>query len=387
MEDVKLQRMTRAQLLEKLEHHHYRETLFHETERIAHIGYYEWNYDLDRLESCSEEYAHIFNMSVDEVLAAESSWESTLEEIHPDDRDRYKALSENLRNTHSLNVEFRIIRNDGEVRYIRKSGVVVADEDGRKRRTFGIIQDITDLKNIESQLIESKNSLEFKVENRTRELAHTVLKLQEARNTLEDTVKARTQELADSVSQLQEEIKEREKISAELKFLANRDALTGLPSLRLCKDRLERSLAESRRNNKMTAVMFVDLDGFKAVNDTYGHECGDDVLKITADRVKAGIRETDTVARIGGDEFLVILSQISDAADTQRVAGNIIAQISQVILIDQVEISVGASLGISIYPDDGTSADQLIRRADKAMYLIKHSGKNNFGYTRSTLLN
>ncbi len=133
--------------------------------------------------------------------------------------------------------------------------------------------------------------------------------------------------------------------------------------------------------------MYVDLDGFKWVNDTYGHECGDEVFRITADRIKAEIRETDTVGRIGGDEFLVILSQISDILDTRHVAGDIMGQISQVILIDRGEISVGASLGISIYPDDGTTSDELIRQADKAMYLVKHSGKNNFEYTRRAALN
>jgi len=153
--DVKLQRMTKAQPVEKLEHQHYREALFHETERIAHIGYYQWNYELDRLESCSEEYAHIFNMSVDEVLAAESSWENTLQEIHPDDRERYKAVSEELRDTHSLDVEFRIIRNDGEIRHVRESGVIFVDDDGEERSSFGILQDITDQ-------VEHKQGLDYR---------------------------------------------------------------------------------------------------------------------------------------------------------------------------------------------------------------------------------
>jgi len=186
---------------------------------------------------------------------------------------------------------------------------------------------------------------------------------------------------------LQEEIVEREKISAELKFLANHDALTGLPSLRLCKDRLERSLIESRRSQKMTAVMFVDLDGFKIVNDTYGHEFGDIVLRTTAERIKAEIREVDTVARIGGDEFIIIMSSVPSLGIVERVAANLIEQISQTIQLNQREVSVGASLGIALYPDDGTTADELIRRADAAMYRVKNSGKNNFGFSQVQQLN
>ena len=135
----------------------------------------------------------------------------------------------------------------------------------------------------------------------------------DARDTLEQQVVERTHELANTVKQLQVEIEEREKIAGELDFLANHDALTGLPSLRLCKDRLDQSLIAARRNRQTSAVMFLDLDGFKEINDEHGHEFGDKVLKVTADRIKAEIRESDTVARIGGDEFVIILSKIGRA--------------------------------------------------------------------------
>lgn len=166
MEDAKLQSMTKSELIEKLERQYYQNTIFHETERIANIGYYEWDFELDRLESCSEGYAHIFNMSVDEVMLAESSWKSTLEEIHPDDLERYKVASENLLDSQSVDIEFRIIRNDGEVRHIREYGVVVENDDGKERRTFGIIQDITD--QVEHrQALEYRDSLAQKVESVT----------------------------------------------------------------------------------------------------------------------------------------------------------------------------------------------------------------------------
>ena len=222
-------------------------------------------------------------------------------------------------------------------------------------QSIGVLQDITGQKNIEQNLRDARDSLETMVNDRTRELAETI-------------------------EQLEEEISEREKVSAELNFLANHDALTGLPSLRLCKDRLDRSLAEARRNQQMSAVMFLDLDGFKEINDSYGHEFGDLVLKVTADRIQAEIRETDTVARIGGDEFVIILSRVPDLEIVERIATNLNRQISQSIHIVQFEVSISASIGISLYPDHGSTAEDLIRSADKAMYLVKNSGKNGFQF-------
>jgi diguanylate cyclase (GGDEF)-like protein len=162
--------------------------------------------------------------------------------------------------------------------------------------------------------------------------------------------------------------------------MANHDALTGLPSLRLCKDRLERSLAAARRSTLMTAVMFLDFDGFKEVNDTLGHESGDQVLTAMAKRIQQEMRETDTTARIGGDEFIIILSDLSEIQAVKTIVANIIKQVSQPVPIDQNEVTVSASIGIALYPDHGTTPDQLIRAADKAMYAVKKSGKNNYGF-------
>jgi len=209
---------------------------------------------------------------------------------------------------------------------------------------------------------------------------NTEQSLREARDSLEVMVKRRTRKLADTVNQLEEEITERKKIAAELDFLANHDALTGLPSLRLCKDRLDHSLAEARRKRQMSAVMFLDLDGFKAINDEHGHEFGDLVLKATADRIRYEIRETDTVARIGGDEFVIILSSLPEIVIAERIASSLIRQIVQSIHIGKTEVAVSASIGISLYPKNGSTAEELIRSADKAMYQIKRKGKNDFGF-------
>ena len=133
--------------------------------------------------------------------------------------------------------------------------------------------------------------------------------------------------------------------------------------------------------------MFLDLDGFKEINDSYGHEFGDLVLKVTADRIKAEIRETDTVARIGGDEFVIILSSLPQMDIVDRIASNLIGQIGQLIHIEENQVAVNASIGIALYPEDGTTSEELIRNADKAMYMVKRAGKNNFGFVRPEKLN
>ena len=248
------------------------------------------------------------------------------------------------------------------MRWVRELGKVHNKTRGIVETTLGVLQDISAQKYAEQAIVKARDTLEQQVVERTRELANTI-------------------------KQLQEEIDERTKIAAELDFLANHDALTGLPSLRLCKDRLDRSLAEARRNRQTSAVMFLDLDGFKEINDSYGHEFGDLVLKVTADRIKAEIRETDTVARIGGDEFVIILSSLPQMDIVDRIASNLIGQIGQLIHIEENQVAVNASIGIALYPEDGTTSEELIRNADKAMYMVKRAGKNNFGFVRPEKLN
>jgi diguanylate cyclase (GGDEF)-like protein/PAS domain S-box-containing protein len=494
--DVKLHVENEAQLVEELEKLRYRESLLNAAEKIAHIGHCEWDYENDRLKFCSEEYAGIFGMTVDEVMTAQKNWQTWIKQIFPDDLERYESSYRSQKNTGSHDIEYRVLNKNGEVRHIREYAFLLLNDSGKQEEAFAIIQDITDLVKYRldleyrdalsqqaeasadighyiydektsaylyvspgyarihgvdpEQLMNSarpteadksdaindviyeedharvmavydqffKDFKDYSVEYRirhtdgqifwVRELSSAIrindgvveqtlgvvqditrqksteAELLESRYMLEAKVEERTEELVKTVTQLREEVKEREKIAVELKFHANHDSLTGLPSLRLCKDRLERSLAESRRNKQMSAVMFIDLDGFKLINDTHGHECGDIVLKTTADRIRVEIRETDTVARIGGDEFLIILSNMSNIGVTQRVAAKLIEQISKGILYDSKEITVGASIGIAIYPDDGTTSEEMIKQADKAMYLVKHSGKNNFGFTQAS---
>jgi diguanylate cyclase (GGDEF)-like protein len=164
--------------------------------------------------------------------------------------------------------------------------------------------------------------------------------------------------------------------------LANRDVLTGLPNLRLFQERFFSTLSISKRKGWKAAIMFLDLDGFKKVNDSFGHEAGDRLLKMVAKRLLETVRKSDTVARIGGDEFLIIQTEVKDKAAAARVAEKIVDRISEPFNLDGNEILIGASIGISMYPANGESSRELIKKADNAMYRTKFLGKR--GYTFAT---
>lgn len=160
----------------------------------------------------------------------------------------------------------------------------------------------------------------------------------------------------------------------ELRDRAYHDDLTGLPNRSLLHDRLGRAIEHSLRQKSQLALLFLDLDDFKAVNDSLGHGLGDRLLVELAARVRSSIRGEDTVARFGGDEFVVLLNQVAGPADTARVAGKILDAVQAPYRLDGHEVKVAVSVGVSVYPGDGTSADELVRRADAAMYRDKQQG-------------
>ncbi|MDY0132578.1 MAG: PAS domain S-box protein [Desulforegulaceae bacterium] len=174
------------------------------------------------------------------------------------------------------------------------------------------------------------------------------------------------------------DISQRKKAEEMIRHLANHDALTGLPTIRLAKDRARIANEKAKRNNKKTAFMFIDLDGFKLVNDSFGHEAGDFVLKEVALRFNSSVRKSDTVSRIGGDEFLVIIDEIENLNPVKNIAKTIISKISTPFIYNGNEIKIGCSIGISIYPDNGEEIEELIKKADEAMYSIKRSSKKDF---------
>ncbi|MES2297313.1 MAG: EAL domain-containing protein [Pseudomonadota bacterium] len=161
---------------------------------------------------------------------------------------------------------------------------------------------------------------------------------------------------------------------------ANFDALTGLPNRRMFHDRLRIEMKKSERSNMAMALVFIDLDHFKEVNDTLGHDLGDALLIETAKRLTMSVRGTDTVARLGGDEFTVILSELNEAADVARIAQQILKHMVMPFELGESRAYISASIGITLYPEDGDSLETLLKNADQAMYAAKQQGRNRFNY-------
>jgi diguanylate cyclase (GGDEF)-like protein len=179
-----------------------------------------------------------------------------------------------------------------------------------------------------------------------------------------------------SYRQTQRALKLRREAEERAEHLAHHDGLTGLPNRRLLEDRLLQAIAFARRRDQRMAVLFIDLDGFKAVNDSLGHDGGDQLLKQAASRLVAATRAGDTVARLGGDEFVVSLTQLAQAGDAGRVAEKLIEVLAAPYEIKGEIARVTASIGLALYPEHGSDDETLIKSADAALYIAKTSGKN-----------
>jgi diguanylate cyclase (GGDEF)-like protein len=203
-------------------------------------------------------------------------------------------------------------------------------------------------------------------------------KTRQQKEMLEIKVRERTKKLT-------EEIEERNHVESQLRFLANYDVLTRLPNRVLYKEHLDQSIKQAERNKNSVALLLIDIDGFKNINDSLGHHQGDLLLKILAERIKECVRDVDQVARLGGDEFTVILNEVSDKESAATVAKKIIDNISKPVQLDNNKVYVSASLGITLLPDDTNDANTLLGYADMAMYEAKVKGKNAYEFYTSHL--
>lgn len=198
----------------------------------------------------------------------------------------------------------------------------------------------------------------------------------------DDFFSAEESDILKNIAELLGRSAERKQAQEQIKHMATHDPLTDLPTLRLAEDRLAMAMGRASRHKEKAAIMFIDLDGFKKVNDTLGHEAGDVLLKTLAQRFLSSIRKTDTIARIGGDEFLLIATELKSADDAALIAKKLLKQASQPFEIEGQKPSVTASIGIAFYPDHGEDINELIKLADEAMYKIKNSSKNGFAFAK-----
>ncbi|MET0048286.1 MAG: diguanylate cyclase [Sedimenticola sp.] len=291
------------------------------------------------IQSCNRAVLELFGYEQAELLGQNVSL--LMPEPFRSEHDQY------LGNYHTTG-EAKIIGIGRELPGLHKDGsqfpleLGVTDIELSKHRIFvGVLHDITDRKKAEESQRQAMQELERRVEERTVELR-----------------------LANKA----------------LTRLANYDSLTGLPNRTLFSERLKMAMAHARRNRCRIALLFMDLDGFKEVNDRHGHESGDLVLQETAKRLKNCLREEDTVGRMGGDEFTVILNNLADREDAAGVAEKLIQAIDEPYEIAGEIQQIGISIGISIYPEDTDVMDTLMQFADDAMYRVKRSGKNSFRY-------
>jgi diguanylate cyclase (GGDEF)-like protein/PAS domain S-box-containing protein len=232
--------------------------------------------------------------------------------VHPEDRQRALGAIEGLRENELLVHEYRIVWPDGSIRWVEDRARMICDADGTPLRIDGVSSDIT----------------------------------------------------------------ERKRQAERIVHQANHDALTGLPNRNLLNDRLAQALSQARRDQQHVALLFLDLDGFKFVNDSYGHPFGDALLRSVAARLSALVRETDTIARLGGDEFVILLPSLAHGDDAEHVAGKILDAFAMTMFADGRDLHLSASIGLSVFPRDGDSGELLLQHADTAMYRAKANGRN-----------
>lgn len=321
-------------------------------QRIAHLGNWEWDIVKNELHWSDEVY-RIFGFAPHSFCP---TFEMFLNAVHNDDREFVeKFFHDILHERKPYHIDHRIVLPDDAVHVVYEQAEVMFDNTGRAIQMNGIVQDITERKRLEEELRLLNESLERHVAERTAAL----VKVNE---------------------ELRIEIEERKRAEEKIKHMAFHDSLTSLPNRVLFNDRLTLSLAHAYRTTETLAVMFLDLDRFKSINDTLGHSVGDMLLHEIANRLKRCIREEDTVARFAGDEFILLLLGINEAEDVSSIARKILDAIQQPLMIRGHELYMTTSIGIAIYPNDGKDAETLLKNADTAMYHAKEQGRNNYQF-------
>ncbi|WP_276354603.1 sensor domain-containing protein [Cohnella caldifontis] len=281
---------------------------------VNHLDIFYWSFDVkeNRFRSVSPSCEKLFGVSAQQLVSSREAWKRM---FHPDDLPRLEQDHREL-GGRPLRAEYRIIRSDGEIRWVDYNAIPVYDGSGELIRLEGLVTDIHERKQIEERL--------------ERQAFH--------------------------------------------------DALTGLPNRRRFMDKLEETIFRAKRENRKTAILYLDLDRFKFINDSLGHDVGDQLLRMIARRLEELLGPRGVVSRLGGDEFSILTEPVGEFQWVRALAKEVLAAIQQPVKLYHMEYTVTTSIGISVCPDFGTDAATLLKQADQAMYLAKENGKNNFQF-------
>ncbi len=361
-----------------------------------------------------------------------------------DREDVRQKVGNALRNHERFSIEYRIFRADDSMVWVWERGVGIYDEQGTVVALEGFIQDISQKKHQEQAIRDAETRYRSIFENAVEGIFQTsasgqyfaanpalarIYGYESTDDLMNDLVNIQTQlyvdpkrrddfkMLMDMNGKVQnfesqvyrkdgeviwisenartvinengellyyegtvEDITERRTYEAQIQHQATHDSLTGLPNRYLLEDRLQQSINYAERYHTKLAVAFLDLDQFKHINDSQGHDAGDQLLLTVAERLTALLRDSDTVVRLGGDEFVILLSSVIRTDDITHTMQRVLAAIANPVMLNGLEFNISCSIGVSIYPEDGTQASVLLKNADTAMYKAKESGRNNFQY-------
>ncbi len=381
----------------------------------------------------------IFGYTLDEILQ-QGCWRSF---VHPDDLPEFDRNITYLAPGQRSECELRILAPDGSTHYIRAYSLVVEAASGRRHRLYGACQDITDRRRVEEALRESETRFRAMADHSTdwiwsidtegrhlysnprgvanlgysvgeflamdsvslvhpddQALLHETLGNAVARqrgwrsvvlrwrhrNGSYRTFESNASPLFDDDGRLagfqgvDRDITERRQAEARIEFLAHHDVLTGLPNRVLLRDRFEQAAAHAKRAQSHVAMLFLDLDHFKVVNDTLGHTAGDELLLAVVTRLSHCTRDSDTISRQGGDEFILLLNDIPDLETVERIATDILHRLVEPVEVNGHALNASCSIGVAMYPQDGNDFDSLLQKADTAMYNAKDAGRNTYRF-------
>jgi diguanylate cyclase (GGDEF)-like protein/PAS domain S-box-containing protein len=403
-----------------------------EAQRIAQVG----SWDLDLVSNkliWSDEIFRIFEIDPSRFGA---SYEAFLNAIHPDDREKVnQAYTHSLTARAPYEIAHRLLMADGRIKWVNERCETFYDEEGRALRSSGTVQDVTGRRQAEEDLrlyasvfehsgeailisdstnhilavnpafsrmtgysieeVQGRNPrllASGRTQPKTYQNLWTALKQEgywqgEIWDRRKDgsiypkwvaisAVRGRDEAITHYIASFTD-ITERKAAEAQISHLAHHDALTGLFNRFSLQDRLEQALAMVSREQRQLAVMFIDMDRFKTINDTLGHAVGDELLVEVARRLRDSVRECDIVARLGGDEFVVVLTEVEHASAAARVADKILRTLGQDYNIGSNVLQSTPSIGLAFYPNDGEDCVTLMKNADAAMYHAKSQGRNN----------